>query len=302
MICGSLAYMLCGCEKQKPLVSGDGETTEEPGINEEEGIDREEYKVSAAGPYGEMTVTLPVYWSYEITDADGEAPGLYGIRFRPETENDGWISLFYTDSFGVCGTGLVTGKTVLAGEETEILTYDDHPFFDMAAYGGKKKGIIASCESSWASDHSDEIMRILDTVQFDPQKTEGAAFVFTPESEVEEIGVCMELRRITASGAAVCFRNYISLQEGDLVYGEAYVIEKLENDEWMPVTQITPDAVFTDIGYIIPTEGESQLETDWEWLYGKLEKGTYRMKKTVLAEGKAGYRSYEVCAQFLIAG
>ena len=38
------------------------------------------------------------------------------------------------------------------------------------------------------------------------------------------------------------------------------------------------------IGYFIPSEGEAQLAVDWEWLYGKLDSGTYRVTKEVIVK------------------
>ena len=52
--------------------------------------------------------------------------------------------------------------------------------------------------------------------------------------------------------------------------------------------------------------GEAEIETNWEWLYGKLEPGTYKITKTVLDSGASGegdsLNRYTVSAQFLIAG
>ena len=57
---------------------------------------------------------------------------------------------------------------------------------------------------------------------------------------------------------------------------------------------------------LIPKNGETEMETNWEWLYGKLEPGTYKITKTVLDSGASGegdsLNRYTVSAQFLIAG
>ena len=36
------------------------------------------------------------------------------------------------------------------------------------------------------------------------------------------------------------------------------------------VPMIIDNGVFTDIGYNIPKSGEAEIETNWEWLYGKI--------------------------------
>ena len=43
-------------------------------------------------------------------------------------------------------------------------------------------------------------------------------------------------------------------------------------------------------------EEEAEQKIDWQWLYGKLSPGTYRIRKTVTAGGK----SYELYAGFLL--
>ena len=52
--------------------------------------------------------------------------------------------------------------------------------------------------------------------------------------------------------------------------------------------------------------GEAEIETNWEWLYGKLEPGTYKITKTVLDSGASdegdSLNRYIMSAQFLIAG
>ncbi len=56
----------------------------------------------------------------------------------------------------------------------------------------------------------------------------------------------------------------------------------------------------------IPAEGEAEIETNWEWLYGKLSPGTYRITK-ILTDGNrndpaVNIPAYPLMAQFIIAG
>ncbi len=64
---------------------------------------------------------------------------------------------------------------------------------------------------------------------------------------------------------------------------------------------VIDNAAFTEEGYSIPPEGESKIETDWNWLYGVLDPGTYRIRKTVIDHRDSGNKEYTLYAQFLIA-
>ena len=52
---------------------------------------------------------------------------------------------------------------------------------------------------------------------------------------------------------------------------------------------------------MIRPEGEAEIETDWNWIYGVLEPGTYRIIKSVIDHRDSGNKAYTLYAQFLIA-
>ena len=113
----------------------------------------------------------------------------------------------------------------------------------------------------------------------------------------------MEVTNVTATGLTVHFRQYDERETDTLIYGDQYWLERLEGDAWIQVQTIIDAYAFNAIGYIIPKTGESTLETEWEWLYGKLASGTYRITKTVNHHKNFGdetYTTYQLTAQFII--
>lgn len=64
----------------------------------------------------------------------------------------------------------------------------------------------------------------------------------------------------------------------DFVYGADYGIEIYTNDEWSEVTPLKEHVVFT-IAYTIHPNSSKEFEIDWQWLYGELPKGNYRIVK-----------------------
>ena len=60
-------------------------------------------------------------------------------------------------------------------------------------------------------------------------------------------------------------------------------------------------AGFTMEAYVIPPEGENEIEVNWEWLYGKLEPGTYRISKSIIDHRSYGNTNYTLSTQFYLA-
>lgn len=271
--------------------------------------DRETVSDTAAvvGPYGRISVSIPKGWIAEEApvDSDKLMYGLYGLILKPEEAIDGQIELFCIERFGVCGTGLSTKELELAGNTVRVGSYDNVRHWDFIVFGNDEPQIAAQhtdC-SSWTEEMWDEAFSVLDTMEFDRSITKGGIGQYIPESENEEILLSMEVSHVSATGLMVHFRQYDDT--GEFIYGEEYKLEKLEGTSLTAVPMVVEDAAFNDVGYTIPLQGESEQKIDWEWLYGKLAPGTYRISKTVLKADKSGASAaseYTLTAQFMLAG
>lgn len=67
-------------------------------------------------------------------------------------------------------------------------------------------------------------------------------------------------------------------QENPNTYGEWYEIEKLVDDEWQKVPTINT-CVFNDIGLQADKDKSIVFNIDWEYCYGTLDSGKYRIVK-----------------------
>lgn len=67
------------------------------------------------------------------------------------------------------------------------------------------------------------------------------------------------------------------------VFGQEFYVEKQENDVWSKVKEIHTDYSFNEMAYYAK-EGKLELNQDWEYMYGTLGKGTYRLVKKVFKE------------------
>ena len=309
------ALALAGCANvnvtvntdTKPQASDEVEksTLPEADLPEEPEVQAENKK-SIVGPYGQLSITVPDDFECKICPLDNDemSYGYYGFTIHPKDVDDGIIAIFCATNFGVCGTELKQEETVIAGKPAWIGTYDDHKRWDFIVIGDEDPQIVATggaCDV-WTDDQWNSAQTIIDSVEFDPTVTAGAVWQYTPESEDTDIGVSMDLSNITPISATVHFYRFNTENAGELSYGESFVLEKEILGKWETVPNNTEDTAFTDIAYIIPENDTGEIELIWDWIYGPLYPGTYRIREIVY-NNKDGNRSeHELSAQFLLAG
>lgn len=259
------------------------------------------------GPYGKLSLSIPDGWLYETCPIDSEKllNGLYGIRFYPKDAKDSGIELAYIDSFGVCGTGLSEETATIAGNPAHIGIYDNHAYWDFITFQEDYAGIVALTYNveSWWEDYSEQVMDILNTLSFDISEKEGGAYVHSSESEIDQIGLYLTLEKISSAGATLVFRQYdAKAPTGELEYGDAFTLEVLKNNQWEAVpVAVTGDYGFHQIAYSIPKQDSTKQELNWEWLYGTLEAGSYRIQTEIVDFRTSGdFDKYSISAQFIL--
>ena len=114
-------------------------------------------------------------------------------------------------------------------------------------------------------------------------------------------GVTMTLKKETLSGngLTVIFQNK---SDKLCTYGEHFWLEKKINGKWYQVPiSIKDNYAFTDIGYDVASRHESEWKVNWNWLYGSLDTGEYRIIKDALDFRKTGdYSTYFLTTEFTI--
>ncbi|MDF2822502.1 MAG: hypothetical protein K0R15_2950 [Clostridiales bacterium] len=105
---------------------------------------------------------------------------------------------------------------------------------------------------------------------------------------------------ITSTGLTV---QFTSRNENETFYGSYYRVEKFENSEWNEVQQnkIQGELAWTDEAFSVPKDGFSDWVIDWNWLYGDLTYGQYRVIKDILDfRGTGDFDEYYLAAEFRI--
>ncbi len=134
-------------------------------------------------------------------------------------------------------------------------------------------------------------------------KVEAGQTVYAVFELKDRLDLELEIKDVKATGASFAFVQGDGEPAGELQYGDAYWLERLEGDGWVPVDHLESagEMGWHDIAYEI-AKGEPRFcEVDWSWLYGELAPGDYRFCKTVNDIWAAGdYDTYEYRAQFAI--
>ena len=81
-------------------------------------------------------------------------------------------------------------------------------------------------------------------------------------------------------------------------YGNPYEIEVKKDGEWH---KINVELDFTMPAFQLSAKESKEIELDWEYGYGRLAEGTYRIKKVINYEYNGGkYEPFNVAVEFTI--
>ena len=125
------------------------------------------------------------------------------------------------------------------------------------------------------------------------------------ESVLDEVdrfdGVSMSAieNSVSPTGMTVEFEND---SEQQVIYSEDILLEEQIDDicYQVPVV-IEEDYGFNDIGYELNPGEQQSIDIDWEWLYGELGEGQYRLVKRVLDfRGTGDFDEHPLAAEFEI--
>ena len=129
-------------------------------------------KVSVDGSHGSITLNVPETWNWETTKGGGKLQtgtiGSYGIILKPGEAKQGQIEVFYTNAFGLCGTGLFSKKMTLANNPVWVYTYDGSKNWNYIVFDNDSPKIVVchtNC-SMWTDEMWDEAWSILDTISY----------------------------------------------------------------------------------------------------------------------------------------
>ena len=97
----------------------------------------------------------------------------------------------------------------------------------------------------------------------------------------ENLGISLTAENVAPTGCKLIISQSGGYPSGELQTGDWYELQRLDNG-WIPVDTILINIAWNDIAYLIPPGGEYETKINWEWLYGKLPRGNYRIAKEIM--------------------
>ncbi|AXH99144.1 hypothetical protein DV702_04975 [Sporosarcina sp. PTS2304] len=129
-----------------------------------------------------------------------------------------------------------------------------------------------------------------------PTEWEPTTHAFT--DDLEGVTITLLEEKVTPAKGEIIIKN-----ESDITYtyGEHFMIEKNIQGDWYQLPVRTGDHQFPDKIHQLKATESDEWVIEWSLLYGKLERGTYRIIKGVSAENHVeGYETHYVTAEFAI--
>lgn len=262
--------------------------------------------ITQEGPYGSISVILPDGWSYKLCPVGDETllSADYGIHFFPADAKEEYIELGYHSFWGVCGTGLTTETKTLANDTASIGYYDGSDIWSFISYGGSNEGIhaINSSSGDWQQTYSEQAIDILDSLVYNPNEQTGAIGIYHSDSEIENLCLSVSAKDISATKATLEFNQYEDGITTELSFGEDFKIEKWDGNTWNEADIVVDgNYAFHDVAHIININDVTEYEYDWEWLYGSLTAGEYRIAVHIQSRNDSGdFENYTAYVHFIL--
>ena len=107
--------------------------------------------------------------------------------------------------------------------------------------------------------------------------------IFSDEKP-NEWGIALEVENVTASGLTIVCNHSGGENVAKLYTGSYYIVQKSEKAGWVDVEYLPLeyDVAWTMDAWIIQEEDTTRWDVNWEWLYGELPAGEYRIGKEIM--------------------
>ena len=161
---------------------------------------------------------------------------------------------------------------------------------DIIVFNGKEYRKSELCNSTLSWLELSEEKRMLSSY-FPPEFVENE----------EKWGVTLEVENVTPSGATLKCIQSGGEATGELETGSWFIIEKWSKETGWQEAPCFCEPGWTEEAWLIIKDDISDWEVDWEWLYGELPAGKYRIGKEIMDFRRTGdYDKQMYYAEFII--
>lgn len=132
-------------------------------------------------------------------------------------------------------------------------------------------------------------------------KKNGGTCVMIKDRDLSDlVDITFKEGTLTSSGGTIVINDK---SPNKIVYGKAFYIEKYVNSNYVPLEYINDNFAFNMMAYYVDENGILEMSQNWEYMYGKLDKGIYRIVKRVFFDSDIPIKmgdNYYVWAEFEI--
>lgn len=121
------------------------------------------------------------------------------------------------------------------------------------------------------------------------------------DEELPDWGLTLSVKNVTPTGLTLVCTQKGGNPTGELRCGTDYHLIVLEDGTWKDVPTVIEEYGWNSLAYIIWAGQDTEFEYSWEWLYGKLPAGTYRLTKGFMdLRGSGDYDTARYWVEFEI--
>lgn len=170
-----------------------------------------------------------------------------------------------------------------------------------SAMGGSAESeSMVEGESVQTGQYTEEGAMTEDSITY-PVDGSGDTYGSGSATEYTEIGIMLAAQDVTPTGLTlVCSRDG-GFTDAEIISGSWYTVEQREGDTWAELPYLLDNVGWTEEGWIIAPDTSTEWAVDWEWLYGELSAGEYRIgKEFMISHSPGDYEKTVLYAEFFI--
>ena len=219
------------------------------------------------------------YWEYMFDSSDILEINLDGVEINCELFVDKIVDIVYHHSIGTTGNNPIHLNKV-----SEISDIHQGYWEDIVLYNGRRysKSWLSEETLNWIDMSEEERVKS----NHYPEKLEKVGR-FELSCNIDDWGISLTVDNVTPTGLTlVCKQeDFIPTNLNDnweIRFNSPYVIQKFEYGDWVDVKIVCKEDIIWDAEeWVIENNGVSTMDIEWEWLYGELSAGKYRIKKEI---------------------
>ena len=203
------------------------------------------------------------YYTDTIPERDGETNISKDLIGVPYAKVEGGIALLYKNEWYLCRA------------EFDDEGNDEIPDIEVEGtitYNGKKYKKSELCDAT------------LHWLELSEQEKMLSSYM-PPEFMIfeETWGITLTAKTVTPTSATIKCTQSGGEPTGELHTGSWYILETwTQENGWKEMPYIIDGEIgWEDIAWIIPMDGTCEWEINWEWLYGTIPEGKYRIGKSI---------------------